>query len=778
MCSIRINTKEKLTDVSKALYGLFFEDINRAGDGGIYAELLRNRAFDDGVLPEGCIYDKEKKFIISPTGWSSSFDCYEKEGIAAWEAMGGAAMELTDSDTLNENRKRALKVNFNGGLVRNDGFQGIFVEKDKSYKFYMFVKSDSRVNISVMLTSKTGEKYAEEILEVYGDYRKYECELISTATDFDARLAISSESSDGIIIGFTSLFPKDTYMGRENGLRKSLVERMLKLNPSFLRFPGGCIVEGFTKETAFRFKDTIGPVWERKPHWLLWAYMTTNGLGFHEYLQFCEDAGIDGMYVFNCGMTCQGRCPDYFDEELVEQYYEDTVQAILYATAPADTEWGAKRAENGHPEPFKVLKYLEIGNENWGPEYNKRYQKFYDRLKKEFPDFIYISTDHTERVGLKTEMVDEHFYSDPVFFVTNEKMYDGLDRDGVDIYCGEYAATIGCKEGNLYGALGEAAFLTGIERNQDKVKMTSYAPMFQNVAYKAWEPDMIIFNNHEDFVIPSYYMLEMFGNNRGDYVCGYEVNTVYDKRREIGGFGIVLEDGITFSEMKINNGPCAGMYTLEGKIDVNIGQSGIVTGNGIGVIGDVAENAQSFYAKIETTVGKFRVRFWDVGKRSDDQKHYDWICEAGKSKVLHYNGWSCEAICDETACVILDSNEVEIVTEGDSFEIKLNGVVLHRASLKEIPHLTAVCTVDEQSEEVITKVVNFTEKEIDVHISADVEMMEEAEIITLTADSYYAKNTFENKQAVCPYISKVDASSDYVMSVKPRSVNVIKHKMA
>jgi len=776
MYSIKINSKEKVTDVSEALYGLFFEDINRAGDGGIYAELLRNRAFDDGILPEGCVYDPEKKFITSPTGWSSSFDCYEKEGIAAWEAMGGAKMELTDKNTLNENRKRALKVNFNGGYIRNDGFRGIFVEQDKSYRYYMFVKADTKVKISVMLSSKEGEVYAEETLEVYGEYQKYECKLKSSATDFDARLVIGSETSDTVIIGFTSLFPMDTYMGRENGLRKSLVERMLALNPSFLRFPGGCIVEGFTKETAFRFKDTIGPVWERKPHWLLWAYMTTNGLGFHEYLQFCEDAGIDGMYVFNCGMTCQGRNPDYFDDELIEQYYEDTVQAILYATAPDDTEWGAKRAANGHPEPFKVIKYLEIGNENWGPEYNKRYKLFYDKLKKEFPEFIYISTDHTEKAGLKTEMVDEHFYSDPVFFVTNEKMYDGLDRNGIDIYCGEYAATIGCKEGNLYGALGEAAFLTGIERNQDKVRMTSYAPMFQNVAYKAWEPDMIIFNNHEDYVIPSYYMLEMFGNNRGDYVCKYDVSTIYDKRREVGGFGVVVEDGIRFSDIKVNDKICYHVQMLEGTIEAEA-DSGIVAGNGIGIVGNVTENAQSFLAKVETAAGKFRIRFWDSGKRSDDQKHYDWICEEGKSKVLHYNGWSCEVICEDVICEILGSNEVKINVLNDSFEIFLNEKLLHSANLKEIPHITAVCTVDKQNAEVITKVVNFSENEILIQMCTDVEMKKEAEVITLTGDDYHAKNTFENKQAVCPYTTRVSASSDYMLQVKPRSINIIKHKM-
>lgn len=723
MYRITVRPKIKKTDVSKDLYGLFFEDINRAGDGGLYAELLRNRAFDEGVLPEGCAYDKVNKLITSPTGWVSSFDCYEKEGIAGWEAVDGACMNLTDKNTLHKNRKRALEVSFSGGSIRNDGFQGVFVEQGKSYRFFMFAKADREVEVTVALTSKTGEIYTSFTFAVCGDYTKYECELECAATDVDARLSLSSQADEQITFGFTSLFPKDTYQGRENGLRNSLVERLLQLHPAFLRFPGGCIVEGFSKETAFRFKDTIGPVWERKPHWLLWSYMTTNGLGYHEYLQFCEDAGIDAMYVFNCGMTCQGRNPDYFEDALIEEFYEDAVQAILYATAPANTEWGAKRAANGHPEPFTVLKYLEIGNENWGPEYQKRYRKFYERLKQEFPQFVYISTDHTEHAGLPTEMVDEHFYSDPVFFAVNETMYDTLDRNGVDIYCGEYAATIGCKEGILHAALGEAAFLCGIERNQDKVKMTSYAPLFQNVAYKAWEPDMILFNNHEDVVIPSYHMLSMFASNRGDYVCEHTVETEYQKQITDHARDAVISETVS------------------------------------------GENA--------------RVKFWDNGLSGEDQNHYDWILENGKSKVLHYNGWSCESICPEILCTgaIKRENTVEIRTEADCFAVSLNGEVLHQKELALIPDITAVCTVDESSGELITKVVNFSEKEIAVKMSIEADMQEEATVTILTGDSYLAKNTFAEKEKVKPYLVRVAAASEYELAVKPRSVYVVRQKI-
>ena len=733
MYSIEIKTKEKLTDVSPRLYGLFFEDINRAGDGGLYAELLRNRAFDDGVIPEGCTYDEKNKLITSPTGWTSSFDCCELEGISAWESRNGAFMQLTDRNTLNKNRKRALEVRFGGGIILNDGFMGVPVENGRQYRFYMFAKSDKPVKISVMLTSAGGDIYAKQDLEICGNYEKYECMLSSTVTDNNARLALSSAQNELVTIGFVSLFPKDTFMNRENGMRRSLAERMLALKPAFLRFPGGCIVEGFSKETAFRFKDTIGPVWKRKPHWLLWSYMTTNGLGFHEYLQFCEDAGIDAMYVFNCGMTCQGRNPDYFDDALTEEFFEDTVQAIKYATAPADTEWGRKRAENGHSEPFAVLKYLEIGNENWGEEYNKRYSKFYDRLKKRFPQFTYISTDHTERSGLPTEYVDEHFYSDPIFFAANTKLYDDLDRSGIDIYCGEYASTIGCKEGTLYGALGEAAFLTGIERNQDKVRMTSYAPLFKNVDYVSWEPDMIAFNNHEDYVIPSYHMLKMFAENRGDYVCVHTVTTESDQRIENGFF---------------------------------TDESGNIT------------EGNRFSAVYEKT-DKIHIRFWDRGTVGEDQNHYDWIAENGTSKVVHYNGWSAEVICKEIPYVIPSGNvKADITAEDDSFCIMINGKVIHKHTLGTIPHISAVCTIDSKKNEVIIKIVNFSEKEIPVKLTADTKLSTEAVITTLTADSYSAGNSFETPDAVSPFTEKITLTDDNIVSVKPRSINVLRQKIA
>lgn len=728
MYQLKINSKQKRFDVSKDLYGLFIEDINRAGDGGLYAELIRNRAFDEGVIPNGCTYNKESKTITSPTGWDTPFDCYEGEQIVAWKNEKNAQMRLISTDTLNDNRKRALEVQFHGGYITNEGFRGICLEKGAGYRFYMFAKAERNTCVSVKLTSNANDTYAEKAFEIGTEYNKYECELVSCASDIDARLALSSDDDCSIIFGFVSLFPKDTYMSRENGLRKKLVDRLIALKPAFLRFPGGCIVEGFTEETAFKFADTIGPVWERKPHWNLWGYMTSNGLGYHEYLQFCEDMGMDAMYVFNCGMTCQARHPNYMDDAGIEAFYQDTVHAIEYATAPADTEWGRKRAENGHPEPFTVLKYLEIGNENWGEEYHKRYKFFYERLKKQYPQFVYISTADTEKQGLPTEYVDIHHYNDPVEFTKMSSMFDDMERDGVNLYCGEYAATFGCEPGSLRGALGEAAFLTGVERNQDKITMTSYAPLFQNVAYKAWEPDMIMFDNHRDYGIPSYYMQQMFARNRGDYVCECECASEATQLTEHGHF----------TDEACN--------VFEGNV----------------------------YSAEYVATDSFRIKFWDSGVVGEKQYHYDWIVENGISKVLRYHFWYVDTVCEKVNLELpKETFRVCIETEDGRFKIFLNDKLVHDVTLRKITDIYSACTVDTESREMIAKVVNFSEKTVPLRLDADCAFGEAATLISMAGDSYEDTNSFEEPERIIPKEQRIHIL-DKTVTLQPRSVNVIR----
>lgn len=559
---IHINTKKVLFPVAEDLYGLFFEDINRAGDGGLYPEMIRNRSFEDSLTPAGCQVDDDELIYVNRGGWPGAFN--HGEGMDDWAAAvpytpipgwycEKARINLDANDTLNDKRESSLRVVFEpDGIVWNIGYAGVPIKKEATYIFYAFLKINKTCNLSVSLESEDGTLYAESLIKVtpHDDWQRIDSELTANGDEVQGRIVIRAEESCEVLFGFTSLMPKETYKG--HGLRIDLVEMLRDSHSKFLRFPGGCIVEGLTQETAMRFVNTIGPVWERPSHNLMWHYRTTNGLGFHEYLQLCEDLEIEPMYVCNCGISCQARVGEYFDDKVVDEFIEDALHALEYALGSTDTFYGAMRANAGHPEPFS-MKYMEIGNENWGKEYSERYEKFYKVLKKEYPDVIFISNAHTETDGLPTEYVDEHFYNTPEYFLENENRFDVYDRKGPFIFLGEYAVNGGNTISSMECALAEAAFLVGAERNQDIVKLTAYAPLFQNVNYTDWKPNLIVFDNQDVYGIPSYHMIAMMAKNRGKEVIQTELTTEQKPPVYKGFPGILCEKpGLQFRNVKIN----------------------------------------------------------------------------------------------------------------------------------------------------------------------------------------------------------------------------------
>ena len=345
MSRMNIRTREKRFPVAPDLYGLFFEDISRAGDGGLYPEMLRNRSFEDSLLPEGCTTSDGGKTFVSPTGWIDEFN--NGEGMNKWIADNpvaptpvpawygeGAGMTLDAETVLNAGRKVSLRVDFSaGGCLRNIGFGGIPQEAGKSYRFYLFARAEQPVSLALDI-EKDGQVFSAARIDIRpGDWARYDATFTATGSTGDAEFRICCQEEATVWFGFTSLMPAETFMG--HGLRKDLGEKLREIHPAFLRFPGGCIVEGFTMETVWYFRNTVGPVWERPSHWLLWHYRASNGLGFHEYLQLCEDLNVAPLYVCNCGMTCQGRNPRYFNEE--EQ--ADMLEDIL---GPWNTPWGPR----------------------------------------------------------------------------------------------------------------------------------------------------------------------------------------------------------------------------------------------------------------------------------------------------------------------------------------------------------------------------------------------------------------------------------------------------
>lgn len=785
---ISIKTKEKVCGVSENLYGLFFEDINHAGDGGLYAELLRNRSFEDGLLPKDCAYSNEGGFerIISDTGWVSGFEGYNLP--VGWEAEN-LKICLNAEDTLNPNRKASLDAVFSGGAVLfNNGWNGISVESGKKYRLTLFVKSAgvSSVSAQAGFYHENGEfSSLSDFCIKSNDYEKIEIVITAEKTDCHAKLAIKFLSAGSIRIGFSSLFPLDTFMGRTNGVRKDLALRLKELSPKFLRFPGGCIVEGFTPETAMLFENSIGPIEERKSHYLLWMYRTTLGLGFLEYLTLCEDLKIDAMYVCNCGLTCQARGPHYFEGEMLEKYLNDCLNALEYAMGGEDTVYGALRAKHGHPAPVKI-KYLEIGNENYGEKYYERYKVFYDAVTKKYPELIIISDEHVENRSLGTDIVDEHFYADFDFFASNHDFYDDYPAEP-KIYVGEYACVLGCEHGNMENALSEAAFLTGIERNQSKVIMTSYAPLFtrEENNLRQWNPDMIVFNGSKSYVTPSYHVVRMFSENRGSRVVLTNVNSPSRPQNARGGIAVChCGEGI-FAKDALINGEIPKTFTdFDGRTEVLPDGSFKAFGKGENrlVIGD--DGLKDYLAEISVKSdenGKIALGFWHSQSNGVNQNRYNWEISGAKSVVSHNVGWSFEHILSSTA-EPLKPNEwyrLKIETRENTFSLYINGNCICRHTLKQIPDLTCVSSVDDDKNELIIKLVNTNSCALTADIRLDCIVPEQkAPVITLRADNLKAVNTMDSPDNVSPYTRLWEISGDNLkFSAESSSVNIIRIKL-
>lgn len=548
---MKINTTNKGIEISPTFIGLFFEDINYGADGGLYAELVNNRSFEFG-------------------SFKNTFSKYE-DYFYAWSivAKGGGELIPTQAFTkpIHKNNPNYLQVHINqvGEEVgiSNEGFNGISIEVGKKYYFSVYLSSESyKGDISIRLEGEGGKVYAQEKIEnnqIQSSWAKHELILVADATDTQAKLTLLFNQTGTINIDMVSLFPEDTWKGRKNGLREDLVEMLKALNPKFLRFPGGCIVEGKTLNNAYNWKDTIGPVEHRKMNWSRWEewdsvpYNQTYGLGFYEYFQLSEDLGATPLPILNCGMSCQFQTGEIAQD--IEPFIQDALDLIEYANGDETTFWGKKRIESGHLAPFN-LTYLGIGNEQWvdlDKPYKDRYFEIYEafctRIKAKYPQIKLVTTsgpspegkefdsawtiikekteDYIKQNKVYTELVDEHYYMSPEWFIKNVNRYDDYVRysDGVSakVFAGEYACHTQGDEGkapsnNLYAALCEAAFITGMERNSDIVQMTSYAPLFVKVTNIQWKPDLIWFDNQKAFGTPSYYVQKMYGNNMGTYI--------------------------------------------------------------------------------------------------------------------------------------------------------------------------------------------------------------------------------------------------------------------
>ncbi len=469
--------------IAPTLWGIFFEDINLSADGGIYPELVRNRSFEDADKPDD------------------------------WK-ISGADATIDSSKPLNPFNRKSLRLKADGKfIVGNDGYWGMNIVSGDGYALKLAARGE---NFSGKLTAKVlstnGTVLASgEISGIGGNWKYQSLDLTATGSDPMAKLEISGDSKGVLFLDMVSLMPKKTW--KDHGLRVDLAESLDALHPAFLRFPGGCWVEGDDVAHMNHWKKTIGNADVREPLWNIWKYFATHGLGYHEYLVLAEDLGAEPLFDANVGMSHKEIIP----MDRMNEWVQDALDAIEYANGPTNSVWGGARAKAGHPAPFN-LKYLEVGNENGGAAYRERWPLFVNAIHAKYPEIKFIANHWQGGYPStpKADIVDEHFYDTPEFFMRHATHFDKYDRNEPKIFVGEYAVTKNCGLGNLRAAIGEAAFMTGLERNSDHVIMASYAPLLVNLNHRAWNPDLINFDSSKWYGLPAYYVQQLFAMNRGD----------------------------------------------------------------------------------------------------------------------------------------------------------------------------------------------------------------------------------------------------------------------
>ncbi|WP_298072938.1 alpha-L-arabinofuranosidase C-terminal domain-containing protein [uncultured Bacteroides sp.] len=517
-----VDVAKPTAKIQPTMYGIFFEDINFGADGGLYAELVKNRSFE---FPQPFI---------------------------GWVPFGNVTVQ-SEKPCFDRNPHYVRVVN-DGRLLRagldNEGFTGIGLKQGEEYRFSVYARTPDAgsMKLSIELVRADGSNPLKKEIEIKGNEWKKETVILkSPFTDTHARLRIVLLTTGTVDMDHISLFPVKTWKGRENGLRADLAQALYDLNPGVFRFPGGCIIEGNSLDTRYQWKNSVGPVENRPLNENRWNYTFKHkafpdyfqslGLGFYEYFLLSEDIGAEPLPVISCGLSCQYESNEVVPLDELDPYVQDALDLIEFANGDVETTWGKVRAEMGHPEPFN-LKMIAVGNEQWDKVYVERLEVFTKAIREKYPNIKVIGSSgpnasgdkfdylwpEMKRVGV--DLVDEHYYMEPKWFLENAKRYDGYDRKGPKVFAGEYAAHDypTQKANNLFAALSEAAFMTGLERNADVVHLATYAPLFAHVDAWQWNPDLIWYDNLRMMRTPNYYVQQMYGMNAGTDVLRLQMD--------------------------------------------------------------------------------------------------------------------------------------------------------------------------------------------------------------------------------------------------------------
>jgi alpha-L-arabinofuranosidase len=532
---LTVQTDKPISEIQSTMWGVFFEDINFGADGGLYAELVKNKSFE---------------FDVPLMGWNEAktdrFSNNLESGAVMIINRGSSLLESGAGEETNNPRVARVTVNNpQDYALINEGFFGMGVKKGTTYTFSLYAKPvEENSEIKIELINDKGQSIGSSSIKPDSkDWKKYSTTFIASQTFAKTRLKLSFTNKSVIDIDLVSLFPSDTWKDRPNGLRADLVQLLYDMKPGFLRFPGGCIVEGRDLSQRYQWKKTVGEVDQRELLINRWNtefnhrpapdYFQSFGLGFYEYFLLAEDLGASPLPILSCGMACQFNTAEVVPVDQLDPYIQDALDLIEFANGATSTVWGKLRADMGHPQPFN-LKLIGVGNEQWGPQYIERYKIFEKAIKSKYPEIKIVSGSGPfpdgemfeygweELKKLNAEILDEHYYRAPEWFFQNATRYDTYDRKGPKIFAGEYAAQSVAiaspdNKNNWQCALSEAAFMTGLERNADVVHLASYAPLFGHAEGWQWTPDLIWFDNLNAYGTPNYYVQKLFSTNKGTH---------------------------------------------------------------------------------------------------------------------------------------------------------------------------------------------------------------------------------------------------------------------
>ena len=798
--------------VSPRLYGIFFEEINHAGDGGLYAELVQNRSFED-----------------------------DAERPAHWKVLGGAAASLTTDGLLNDRQSHALHLSVatQGQGIQNEGYWGMNFRQQTTYTFSAWVKSEAayKGNMTIALIGNDGRNIGQTVVPLKLKAGRWiqvkDVQVLATGSDPEGCMALIFSEAGELTLDVVSLFPP-TYKGRPNGCRIDLAELLEALHPKFTRFPGGCYVEGQTTprnnlHNRFEWKNTIGPIEQRPGHLSVnWGYNITDGFGYHEMLQLSEDLGAEPLFVVNVGLGHGWMQP--YDQ--LEEYIQEALDAIEYANGDAQTtKWGALRAQNGHPEPFG-LRLLEVGNENanfyfntnqdQSEHYFERYIQFYKAIKEKYPEVEIIGnveswgTDKPSwRSNHPVDILDEHYYRSPSWFENNFEKYDSYDRKGPKIYIGEYAVTQGYGvNGHLTAALGEAIYMQGLERNSDLVIMGSYAPIFVNEHNPAWRPDMIRFNSSESFGTPSYQVQKIMANNIGTRIIPVSVShntlaptighrmgfSTWGTKAEFRKLEVTAADGTVllhedFAVDAASSDIPSTWQSYGGETDGRrrtqsqwVIEDGVLKQQNQRAEGSVLLNTTQLGDEYTIRLQARRMEgnegfiivfgaeddenliWWNLGGWGNSQHAIEHMADGGKNTLAANRGTLEEGRW----------YDVEVQVKGASARCLLDGELVHEFSLPERQSLYANATLDEQTNELIVKLVNPTSTSQSAHIDLGYTSAGSGRATVLSSAKGSDENSMRAQLNVSPveYTIPIEAGAsalDY--PIPPFSLSILRLKV-